>query len=930
MAVIVGLMRFLKSRLAWLLIFAFAAFWLLMRLQVEWLWFAQFDLQSMLLRRWLWQLGGLLISLFAIAACYFWQRHWINPKNHQDINEPFMRLIGWRYGLVLICCLVLVVGDLVLLSRLAWLASFKPFVLGYWWAEPFEGLWAVVIPLSTVLITTSLMLGTVKVGRFAQIAGSACFSISVARGWGLWSLALAIPPTGIREPLLGADVSFGLGRYPALSVGLTLLLLQLVLTVSTSFFIQLSKPEILSDWLYPGLTSKQSNLLRPIISLILLNLAAINWLSRHQLLWTENGTFAGAGWLDVHLIIPLRNCSSVGLLLLALLLIPTSGIYRLRLWRVAVATFAIISALLEILVAPVVQWMVVKPRELELEKPYLINGINATRRAFQLDSITTTQINPQPYLTLSDLEEGASTLRNIRLWDSQPLLATNRQLQQLRSYYRFSNAAVDRYNLLPGSMNRQQVMITARELDQTALPKRSRTWLNRHFVFTHGYGFTLSPVNTKAVDGLPEYFISDIGRATRVEGSKQLEISKEDVMRSVPIGRAALYFGMLPSPYALAPTKVKELDYPEGDNNSYNHYSGSGGVPLKTIWQRIAAAVYLYEPRLLNNVSLTNKSRLLIRREVRQRLLAIAPFIEVTDDPYLVSISIEKGDSGYNPSQNQYWIVEGYTSSRSYPYAASLHNDRPVRYLRNSIKATVDAYSGRVQLYISEPQDPIILGWQRLFPDLFKPLDDMPSGLREHLKVPTDLFDAQVQQLLRYHVTDPTIFYSGDDVWQVPMELYGRQQVPVIPYHTTAQLRASEGLEFLLLQPLTPLARPNLSAWLAARSDGSNYGKLVLLRFPSQTPIFGPEQIQALINQDPEISQQFGLWDRAGSEVVQGNLLVVPLGNALLYVEPVYLRARQGGLPTLTRIVVSDGKRIAMAENLLDGLRALVKDSNAR
>ncbi|HJO77989.1 MAG TPA: UPF0182 family protein, partial [Prochlorococcaceae cyanobacterium Fu_MAG_134] len=345
---------------------------------------------------------------------------------------------------------------------------------------------------------------------------------------------------------------------------------------------------------------------------------------------------------------------------------------------------------------------------------------------------------------------------------------------------------------------------------------------------------------------------------------------------------------------------------------------------------RIAAAVYLYEPRLLNNVSLTNKSRLLIRREVRQRLLAIAPFIEVTEDPYLVSISIEKGDSGYNSSQNQYWIVEGYTSSRSYPYAASLHNDRPVRYLRNSIKATVDAYSGRVQLYISEPRDPIILGWQRLFPDLFKPLDDMPSGLREHLKVPTDLFDAQVQQLLRYHVTDPTIFYSGDDVWQVPMELYGRQQVPVIPYHTTAQLRASEGLEFLLLQPLTPLARPNLSAWLAARSDGSNYGKLVLLRFPSQTPIFGPEQIQALINQDPEISQQFGLWDRAGSEVVQGNLLVVPLGNALLYVEPVYLRARQGGLPTLTRIVVSDGKRIAMAENLLDGLRALVKDSNAR
>ena len=229
---------------------------------------------------------------------------------------------------------------------------------------------------------------------------------------------------------------------------------------------------------------------------------------------------------------------------------------------------------------------------------------------------------------------------------------------------------------------------------------------------------------------------------------------------------------------------------------------------------------------------------------------------------------------------------------------------------------------------MSEPRDPIILGWQRLFPDLFKPLEEMPSSLREHLKVPTDLFNVQVQQLLRYHVTDPRIFYSGDDVWQVPKELYGKRQVPVDPYHITAQLGSQESSEFLLLQPLTPLARPNLSAWLAARSDGEHYGKLVLLRFPSQTPIFGPEQIQALINQDPQISQQFGLWDRAGSEVVQGNLLVVPLGKALLYVEPVYLRARQGGLPTLTRVVVSDGKRIAMAEDLGEGLKALVDGSS--
>ena len=340
--------------------------------------------------------------------------------------------------------------------------------------------------------------------------------------------------------------------------------------------------------------------------------------------------------------------------------------------------------------------------------------------------------------------------------------------------------------------------------------------------------------------------------------------------------------------------------------------------------------MYLFEPRLLNTGSLTVNSKLLIRREVRQRVSAIAPFLEVIGDPYLVSTSVNSRDHDYEAKQNQYWIVEAYTSSRTYPYAANLPDGRPVRYLRNSVKAIVDAYSGRVHLYVSEPRDPIILGWQRLFPDLFKPLEEMPSSLREHLKVPTDLFNVQVQQLLRYHVTDPRIFYSGDDVWQVPKELYGKRQVPVDPYHITAQLGTQESSEFLLLQPLTPLARPNLSAWLAARSDGEHYGKLVLLRFPSQTPIFGPEQIQALINQDPQISQQFGLWDRAGSEVVQGNLLVVPLGKALLYVEPVYLRARQGGLPTLTRVVVSDGKRIAMAEDLGEGLRALVDGSSKK
>ena len=350
------------------------------------------------------------------------------------------------------------------------------------------------------------------------------------------------------------------------------------------------------------------------------------------------------------------------------------------------------------------------------------------------------------------------------------------------------------------------------------------------------------------------------------------------------------------------------------------------GVPLRQFWQRVAASIYLAEPRLLSTGSLNSESRLQLRRDVKQRVSALAPFLDFMGDPYLVSVPLEDGAEGYQQDQHQYWIVDGYTSSRTVPYASILPDGRPIRYLRNSVKVIVDAYNGSVHFYVSEPDDPIIQGWARLFPDLLQPLDGMPRILKSHLMVPQVQFELQVQQLLRYHVTDPRTFYNGDDVWQVPKELYGSNQIPVAPYHITAQLPSSDESEFLLLQPLTPLARPNLSAWLAARSDGENYGKLELIRFPSDVPTFGPEQVQALINQDPQISSQFGLWDRAGSQVIQGNLLVLPVGNSLLYVEPIYIKARLGGLPTLARVVVSNGRRVAMASDLDSALDMLLND----
>ena len=900
------------------------------RLQVEWYWFDQFELGSVYGKRFLFQIAGALFAFLFVGGCALWRQSWLRlPESDEEEKKPV--LSGYRYGFSLLACLLVLLSVLAIDTRLAWLAWSEPFSLSYWWSLPFSTGWPL-LSLSIVVLTL-IMFGLTRSRRLglAQVYGSVCVCLIVARSWGLWSLALSIPDMGRIEPMLGSDVSFGLGRFSAIALALELVLLQLSLTLSTALWSRLTRSTCLSDWAFPGLTVRQRHGLRPGFGLVLITCSGLTWLSRHQLLWTQNGIVAGAGWLDVHLLLPLRSVGAVALFVLAIVVLPSpfSNLRRRQL-RLILALIALASFGLEIVLFPLMHWLVVRPRELQLERPFISRAIEATRHAYQLDRITTTQVDPSPRLSPEDLQEGASTLSNIRLWDSQPLLETNRQLQQLRVYYRFTNAAVDRYQLRPDLLERQQVILAARELDQTALPKRSRTWQNRHFVFTHGYGFTLSPVNSRAADGLPDYFISDIGRSARINGNETLGISRADVKKNVPIGRAALYFGMLPSPYAVAPTQIEEFNHPEGDQNTYNHYSGSAGIPLATLGQRIAASIYIRDPRLLITGVLESDSRLLLRRDVKKRVQALAPFLQLKGDPYLVSVPIESDSNQYQEDQHQYWIVDGYTSSNTYPYASTLPDGQEMRYVRNSVKAIVDAYNGTVHLYVSEPEDPMIRGWQAVFPELFEPLESMPTSLRQHLMVPSSLFELQVQQLLRYHVTDPRIFYSGDDVWQVPKELYGKTQIPVAPYHITAQVKPSVDSEFLLLQPLTPLARPNLSGWLAARNDADHYGELILLRFPSDVPIFGPEQIQALINQNPAISQQFGLWDRAGTQVVQGNLLVVQLGKALLYVEPIYLRARRGGLPTLTQVVVSDGSRVAMASDLRTSLDALLKGSASK
>lgn len=913
----------LLAGLGLLLLLLLAGLVLAARFWVEWQWFAQFRWQAELLRRWLLQLAGGVSGLLLGLALQRWLGWFCRQR---PAAEPLrFRLASFSYASALGAAALLQLLPVLLLVRIAQRLVLDPFdprrlhgliVL----ADPGSLL---LLPLAGLAVLT-LLIWPLRAPRLLAAIGTLALAVGLGRSWGLWSQALLVPNTGLRDPLLGADVSFGLVRFPALAFGLTLLLALLLSHLGAALWGVLARPPQLSDGRFHGFSKSQLVALRVPLAVVALAVGCAFWLGRHQLLMSTAGTVPGAGWLDVHVLLPLRSLGALGSLALALaLLLPWRPGRRAPLLLISLLALAL-AGLMEQLAAPLLQVLLVRPRELDRETPYLARSIAATRAALGLDRIASRSVTPRPQLTREDLQASAATLHNIRLWDSQPLLATNRQLQQLRVYYRFSSAAVDRYSLGANEgLGRQQVMITARELDQAALPPAARTWLNRHLVFTHGYGFTVSPVNSAGPDGLPDYFISDLGASTRLQGNRRLGITEAEVREAIPIGQASLYFGALPSPYALAPTRVREFDYPQGDQNVYVHYQGEGGVPVGTFWSRLAAAIYLREPKLLMQGALSRQTRLLLRREVRERVRRVAPFLRLEGDPYLVSVKLE-GPSPFPAAQHQYWIVEGFTSSRTYPYSAPVPGNAEVRYLRNAVKAVVDAYNGQVVLYVAEPQDPLIRGWQRLFPRLFLPLAAMPPALHAHLRYPLWQFELQTRQLLRYHVTDPRVFYSGDDVWQVPKEIYGGMQVPVKPYHVSAQLAPNLPPEFLLLQPLTPLARPNLAGWLAARSDAPHYGQLVLLRFPTQTPIFGPEQITALINQNPRISQQFGLWDRSGSEVIEGNLLVVPVGQALLYVEPIYLKARNGGLPTLTRVVVSDGTRIAMEPTLEQAIEALL------
>jgi len=567
----------------------------------------------------------------------------------------------------------------------------------------------------------------------------------------------------------------------------------------------------------------------------------------------------------------------------------------------------------------------VEPNELKKETPYIEYNIKYTLQGYNLDKAEEKDFIASEDLGMEDIIANDATIHNIKLWDKKPLKQTYAQMQELRPYYKFTSVDEDRY-MIDGQYT--QVMVSARELIQEQLPGEAKTFENQKFKYTHGYGLCLSPVTHVTEKGLPLLMIRDIP-----------PVSHDDL----EVARPEIYYGENTNNYVIVNNKSGEFDYPKGDKNVYTNYEGSGGVPIGSIWAKTVFAIRFSDPKILLTGYMKPESRIMFHRQIRERVHTIAPFLTFDNDPYLVL-----ADGGL------VWIQDAYTVTDKFPYSEpyrlSGNIDRPeapmsplralrsqarfmgqrINYIRNSVKVIINAYNGKVDFYVSDPEDPIIRTYAHIFPDLFKNLEEMPQELRLHIRYPRDLFKMQTHMYATYHMQDPQVFYNKEDLWEPPLKVEGQGETgqynrPMEPYYVTLKLEDNDREEFLIMLPFTPYGdkKNNMIAWMCARCDGAEYGRFLIYKFLKDKLIYGPRQIEARIDQQTEISSELTLWSQRGSEVFRGELLVIPIKQSIIYVEPVYLMASQDELPELKRVIVAFGDNVEMRETLDEALKAV-------
>src|SRR6056297_1431304 len=758
-----------------------------------------------------------------------------------------------------------------------------------------------------------------------------------------WDLVLRFfnrVTAGITEPILNQDASFYLFNLPFYEEILNFIIIIFIISAGAVLLSMLSgnrNGPVKTD--IHVATKKEGRMLILGGSALFFLLAIQKYIARFDILFSDFGSVAGPGWTDVHVKLP-------GLLITAILTLIIGLIFAFPAWRNKIAKFlqkknvpyerntpAVFGILFGsmlvvwLLVLNIIpggfQWLRVEPNEITMESPYIKNNIDLTRYAFELNNIEEKEYPVSETFNQKTVDENPGVFSNIRLWDWRALDEVYKQFQEIRLYYEFENIDIDRYYI---DSTYQQVMVSAREMETGNLPEQSKTFVNKRFKYTHGYGITLTKVNEFTENGLPNLLIRDIPPKHKYP---ELEVKRPEI-----------YYGELTNSHVVSNSDEKEFDYPSGDKNVYTNYDGNGGVQLTNLWRKFLFGWKFDGTRFFFSGYPNENSRIMFNRNIRERVNKIAPFLKFDRDPYVV---LADG--------NLYWIIDAYTTSRSFPYSKSYDSRETiefqegdtkrelntrvashlhgVNYTRNSVKITINAFNGNMDFYVFNEEDPIINVWQKIFPDMFQGKDEMPEELSSHIRYPIDKMLVQGQVYAKYHMTDPTVFYNQEDLWVRATEKYYSSIKPVEPYYIIWERPESKKPEYVLMQPFTPKNRQVLIGWVAGMCDGENYGNFLAYKFPKEKRILGPQQVETKIDQDANLSGQLTLWDQRGSNVIRGNVLAIPVNNTIIYVEPIYLQSETAAYPELRLVAVMHNDKLSYADNFQDALKGIFSEEVA-
>ncbi|MFC1908782.1 UPF0182 family protein [Chloroflexota bacterium] len=815
-------------------------------------------------------MAGLLFLFIIVNTIkgFYTEWLWFDNLGYGSVYSTILRTRMLIFFIAAIIFGILVWGNLVLATRLS------PKGRANIWP------WAVMGYLQR-LVKLNVILGTVLL--------SLIFGLVAQSNWQVFLRFFSGQPFGVTDPVFFKEVSFYVFSLPFFQLlqgwfigALVVTILSTAIVYTLSYAVQRTR----FDFARPVLAH-----IGGLVIAVLLLITWGYWLGIWELVFSERGVVFGASYTDMHAQLPAQWILIVALLICIGTTVAAILRRKLRWVAYAIGGWIAIAIVGGGIFPAIVQRFQVQPSELVREKPYIEYNIQYTDKAYALNNIEEKPFPAEEAPSRQDLAENEVTINNIRLWDSRPLKDTYNQIQSFRLYYDFNDVDVDRYSI---DGEYRQVMLSAREMSAEKLSGQAQTWVNRKLQFTHGYGVALSPVNEISAQGLPVLMVKDI-----------------PPMGNFEIERPQIYFGEKTDDYVIVNTKTEEFDYPSGDENIYGKYQGSGGVSLNGIIRRFIYAWQLGDLNILISNELDTESSVLYYRNIQERVSHLAPFLRLDSDPYLV---IADG--------RLFWIQDAYTTTNRYPYSEPTAGS--INYIRNSVKAVIDAYNGDVTFYVFEPDDALIQTYQTIFPDLFVPADQMPDSLREHIRYPEGMFKIQASVYQSYHMKDARVFYNKEDLWALPREVYAGKEQTLEPYYIIMRLPGDEQEEFLLMQPFTPVNKNNTISWMAARSDGENYGKLLVYSFPKERLIYGPSQIENRIQQDTIITEQLALWGRGGSRVIRGNLLFIPIGKSYIYVEPVFLQAESGGLPELKRVIVAIGEQITMEPTLGESLAAIL------